>query len=340
MRPQNCCQTWVEDRDQCMFRDAIPCWVFPWSRHHDQIHNMHVIFQQCTWIEGVLVATKWIYDSRRRPFIEAQVFHRIFASLDSRGSWHEQDENTWRWRWTLFLLLSVPLFDVIILGNHSHTILVPMQRMARMHKMNLMWRQHLERAKCRLAFLMMPPGDTSFVPWSMFDNLEPLSFMKRHTLRSTSLVDTFPHFQILPHIPIKKTLPSHSTSFTQTYYDGDFCSQNGKERRCRSVIFFQPGTVEPQIVSVMEMNLCAYIIRVAIPPPSGEAEVKPATILCCEDRPLLQTSPVARGCRTKGPWIRRSDWFEEIGMDTKVEGHRVKFWKRFHVAQLCFERDK
>lgn len=126
-----------------------------------------------------------------------------------------------------------------------------------------------------------------------------------------TLSDASPHSN-------QKTLPSSSTSFTQTYYDGDFCSQNGKEREVQISYFVQPGIAEPQIVSVMEMNLCAYIIRVAIPPPSGEAEIRPTTILCCEDRPLLQTSPVTEETAPKilesGDLIdlRKSVWTQKL----------------------------
>lgn len=77
-----------------------------------------------------------------------------------------------------------------------------------------------------------------------------------------------------------------SKSFTQNYYDGDFCSQNGKERETQIGYFYQTGITEPRITSVIETNLCVYVVKVAIPPPSGKIGVKSAHITCQENSPL------------------------------------------------------
>lgn len=79
-----------------------------------------------------------------------------------------------------------------------------------------------------------------------------------------------------------------SKSLTQTYYDGDFCYQNGKERETQVRYFYQTGITQPRIMAIIEASLCVYIIRVAIPPLSEKTGAKSTHITCHENLPLSQ----------------------------------------------------
>ena len=116
----------------------------------------------------------------------------------------------------------------------------------------------------------------------------------------------------------QKASTTCSKSLIQTYYDGDYCTLNERERVVQIKYFFQTGITEPRIVSVIEMNICAYIVTVAVPARFGMGEIKPTVISCHENNPLLEVSPLAKEAAPKvlEPHdlidLKRSIWTQKL----------------------------